>query len=235
MDIFASLKNLTKFEIGLWMLSSAVIIGSALLSGNAALLPTGASVIGVTALIFVAKGDVLGQILTVLFSLLYAVISYKFRYYGEMLTYLGMTAPIAMMAVISWLRHPFEKGRQEVAVNRLSLLEFFLLFVLTAFTTLFFGYILWRLDTPNIIPSTVSIATSFAASYLTFRRSRFYAIAYAANDLVLIILWVAAALKDFHYFPMVLCFSMFLLNDLYGFASWTKIQKKQAARLRDQA
>ena len=75
-----------------------------------------ASLIGVTALIFVAKGDVTGQVLTVVFSVLYSVISFEFTYYGEMITYMFMTAPIAAMSVYTWIRHPEEKGKREVSI-----------------------------------------------------------------------------------------------------------------------
>lgn len=57
-----------------------------------------ASLIGVTSLIFNAKGNPIGQVLMVLFSLLYGIISYTFAYYGEMITYLGMTMPMAVFA-----------------------------------------------------------------------------------------------------------------------------------------
>lgn len=204
-----------------------VILVSACCGGSESLLSLFASLIGVTALIFVAKGDVLGQILTVIFSILYAVISFTFHYYGEMITYLCMTAPIAAMAVVSWIRNPFQKGRPEVRVNHLQKSEYILLLFLTILITVIFFFILKALNTPNLFPSTVSVATSFLASYLTFRRSRFYALAYAANDLVLIILWIAASFTDLQYIPMILCFSMFFLNDLYGFISWSRMQKRQ--------
>ncbi len=42
----------------------------------------------------------------IIFSLLYGIISYTFSYYGEMITYLGMTMPMAVFALISWLRNP---------------------------------------------------------------------------------------------------------------------------------
>lgn len=41
--------------------------------------------------------------LMIVFSLLYGVISYTCAYYGEMITYLGMTAPMALFALISFL------------------------------------------------------------------------------------------------------------------------------------
>ena len=99
--------------------------------------------------------------------------------------------------------------------------------VLSAITTLVFYYILKALGNANLLFSTISITTSFAASYLTYCRSPYYALAYAANDIVLIVLWVLASLSDISYLPMIFCFVMFLVNDLYGFYNWQRIQKKQ--------
>ena len=99
-------RDLTRFELGLWLISLTAVTASFLLSPSTDYLTLAASLIGVTALIFVAKGYVIGQILTVVFALFYGVISFYFRYYGEMITYLGMTSPMAIAAVVSWLRNP---------------------------------------------------------------------------------------------------------------------------------
>lgn len=85
--------------------------------------------------------------------------------------------------------------------------------------------------TANLIPSTLSVTTSFVAVYLTFRRSAHYALAYAANDVVLIVLWVLASLNDISYLSVVVCFAVFLINDIYGFMNWSKMQERQALRL----
>ena len=81
--------------------------------------------------------------------------------------------------------------------------------------------------TANLIPSTISVTTSFLAVYLTFRRSAFYAIGYAANDIVLIILWVLATISDISYLSVAICFVVFLVNDIYGFINWSRMQKRQ--------
>lgn len=99
--------------------------------------------------------------------------------------------------------------------------------ILTAIITLAFYYILVYFNTANIIPSTISVTTSFLVVYLTFRRSVYYAIAYAANDIVLIILWILATFSDISYLSVVICFVVFLINDIYGFVNWSKMQKKQ--------
>lgn len=227
MDIARSLRALSPFEGRLWLTSLTVVALAFLLGGGPDPLILVSSLIGVTALIFVAKGDVLGQVLTVVFSLLYSLVSLRFHYYGEMITYLGMTAPIAALSVLSWLRHPYEPGKSEVAVAVLTRRQRVELVLLTLSVTWAFYFVLRHFHTANLAVSTVSIATSFLASYLMYRRSAAYALAYAANDVVLIVLWVLATLADPSYLPMVVCFTMFLCNDLYGFFNWRRMRTRQ--------
>ncbi len=187
-----------------------------------------ASLIGVISLIFSAKGNPAGQALMVVFSLLYGYISFTFCYYGEMLTYLGMTAPMATVSLVFWLKSPYQGKRSEVAVNRLAPREYSVMILLTAGVTVLFYFILRALGTENLLPSTLSVTTSFAAVYLTARRSPLYAIAYALNDLVLILLWCLAAREDPAYLSVTVCFVAFFVNDLYGFVSWRRMQRRQA-------
>lgn len=218
----------TNAERILWGTSTATIVIAFLLFDRTNLLALTASMIGVTSLIFNARGNPIGQLLMVAFSLLYGMISYTFQYYGEMITYLGMTAPMALIALVSWLRHPYKGNRSEVAVNRLHRQEVFGMLLLTAGVTALFYFILVYFRTANIVPSTLSVATSFIAVYLTFRRSPYFALAYAANDTVLIILWTLAARENITYISVLICFVMFLINDLYGFVSWRRMEKRQA-------
>ncbi|MBQ2974167.1 MAG: nicotinamide mononucleotide transporter [Clostridia bacterium] len=217
----------TKTEMILWSVSAVLIILSFILFDRKNYLTLAASLIGVTSLIFNAKGNPFGQLLMIIFSILYGIISYSFAYYGEMITYLGMTGPMALFALISWLRNPYMGKKSEVAVNRLKGNELTFMAVLTAVVTVIFYYILEYFGTANIIPSTVSVTTSFAAVYLTFRRSAYYAIAYAANDIILIILWILASMHDISYISVIICFIVFLVNDLYGFISWRKMSERQ--------
>ena len=101
---------------------------------------------------------------------------------------------------------------------------------LTLAVTVIFYFVLRRLDTANLIPSTISVTTSFAAAYLTFRRTIYFSLAYAANDAVLIVLWGLASLSDHSYLAVLVCFIVFLANDLYGFFSWRKMQLRQGSQ-----
>ena len=214
-------------EITLWSASAFLIVASFITFDRTNYLTLVASVIGVTSLIFNAKGNPFGQLLMVVFSLLSGIISHALAYYGEMITYLGMTMPMAVFALISWLRNPYKGNKAEVAVNSIKSSEHIFMWFLTAVVTLIFYFILEHFNTANIIPSTLSVTTSFVAVYLTFRRSSFFALAYAMNDIVLIVLWVLASLSDVRYISVVVCFVAFLFNDVYGFINWQRIKKRQ--------
>ncbi len=217
-------------ELLLWGCSMGSILLAFALFDRGSYLTLAASLIGATSLIFCAKGNPAGQVLIILFSLIYGVISFSFAYYGEMITYLGMTAPMAVVSLVAWLRNPFQGNHSEVEVNQLSRREIPFMLVLTAAVTVIFYFLLHYFGTANLLPSTLSVTTSFLAVYLTFRRSAFFPLAYAANDLVLIVLWTLAAVEDFSYLSMVICFVMFLVNDGYGFFNWSRMQKRQQQR-----
>ncbi len=211
MKTFNKLTNyFSKTELTLWSASALLILISFFIFDRTNYLSLAASLTGVSSLIFCAKGNPFGQLLMVIFSIMYGIISYTFRYYGEMITYLGMTAPMAVFSLISWLLNPYDGNKSEVQVNRLKSGEIVFMLFLTAAVTVLFYFILKKYNTANLLPSTVSVTTSFIAVCLTFRRSQYYALAYASNDIILIILWTLAARTDISYLSVIICFVIFL-------------------------
>ncbi len=72
------MKYFSKFEIGLWSSSAVLILLSFFIFDKTNYLTLAASLIGVTSLIFAAKGNPVGQVLMVIFSVLYGIIYYYF-------------------------------------------------------------------------------------------------------------------------------------------------------------
>lgn len=209
------IKNLTKKEWILWMGSLAIVILSNLLSTDIDVLTLVSACVGITSLIFAAKGNVWAQILMVVFSILYGLISWQFRYWGEMITYIGMTMPMAVWSTITWIKNPSESG-QEVAIQKLTRKHVAGIAAAGVIVTAVFYMILKALDTPNILFSTISITTSFLAASLTMLRSSYYALGYASNDIILIVMWVLASIENPAYIPVVVNFIIFFFNDMYG-------------------
>ena len=218
----------TKFEIFLIAFSIIVITSTFFIFNGENFLATIASLIGCIAIIFCAKGNPIGQGLFIVFGFLYGYISITYDYWGEMLTYLGMSVPMCVYSLITWIKNPHNDNHAEVKVNKISKRDVILLFPLTVAVTVVFYFILKYLGTSNLLVSTFSVSTSFSAVYLSSKRSPYYALAYALNDVVLIILWVLASITDRSYVSVVACFSVFLLNDMYGYFNWRRMQKRQS-------
>ncbi len=217
----------TKAEIILFLVSTISVVASHFVFSGDGFMTLTASLLGVLALTFNSKGNPIGQALVIVFSVLYGIISYRSKYYGEMITYLGMTMPMAAFALVTWLKNPYKGNRSEVRVSSISRKECEFMWLLTAIVTAVFYFILKALNTAQIIPSTISVTTSFLAVYLTFRRNPCFALAYAANDIVLIVLWVAASINNTENISVIVCFVAFLANDIYAYINWKRIEKRQ--------
>ena len=222
--------KLSRTEFIIWISSVTLIMSFFLIFDRGNYWALVASLIGTTALIYNSRGEPLGPALLIIFSLIYGAISFGCRYYGEMITYVGMSMPMAVFALVSWLRNPFEKGKTQVRVNRIGKTEVLLMLLLSVVVTVAFYFILKYFGTANLLPSTLSVITSFIAAYLTFRRSPYFALAYAANDVILIVLWTLATIKDISYLSVLVCFGVFLFNDTYGFVRWRMMQRRQEQR-----
>ena len=224
-------KGLTKKEWIILSCSLIIVLVSNLLAKNPSIFTVLGTLVGATALIFIARGDFFGQILCILFAILYSITSIQYKYWGEVITYLGMSAPIALVSVITWIKNPYKEDKSVVKIQKLNKRTIIIVFLLTVIVTSAFYFILKAFNTPNLITSTLSITTSFLASTLMLLRSPYYAVAYGLNDVVLIILWIMASITDLGYLPMVACFVTFLFNDTYGFISWSTREKSQAKNL----
>jgi len=182
--------------------------------------------LGIISIFFLAKASLIGIVLSLLFSLFYAITSLNFQYYGEAIIYFAFMIPLGIISGVIWFINRF-KGTTEVAILSTKKIDFMIGPIASVILTFGLFWLLRYLGTENIITSTLSLFTSFLALYFQIKRSRFTQLFYAANDIVLITLWTLATIEDISYIPIVSCFVFLLVNDLYGFFNWTRIKKRQ--------
>lgn len=221
------LKIFTPFELTIWLVGIAAMAVSFIVFKNSQIYYLIGSILGVTSILFCSKANPIGPFLVIIFSVFYGVISFSFKYYGEMITYLGMTAPMEIYALYTWIKNPSKEGKNVVKVNKISIKEWGILVLISSLVTIAFYFVLKALNTNNLIISTISVLTSFVAVYLTARRSKYYALFYAFNDVVLVVMWSLAAIENLVYIPIAICFSIFIFNDVYGLYNWSRLEKKQ--------
>lgn len=169
-----------------------------------------------------AKGNVLGQFIGVLLAILYSIISYRNRYFGEVIVYLVVILPLYIWGIFSWLKNR-DKKTEKVKQNVISIKEWIMLLI--GCIILFVGLyqLLKYFDTSQLFISTLSMIINISATYLLVRRSRYSFIFYIFNAIILLILWGIPVINgDYLLIPMVFDGILLLINDIYGFKSWAK-------------
>lgn len=152
---------MTKREWALWFVSIAIVVMSNIMAGRVDALTLTATCIGVTSLIFAAQGNVWAPILMTIFCSQYAIISYRFRYWGEMFTYLFMSLPMSVWSIVTWLKNARNSSDGTVEIRKITRKGAGVLVLCNVAVTIAFYILLKKLNTPNLIFSTISVVTSF--------------------------------------------------------------------------
>ena len=140
--------------------------------------------------------------------------------------------PLYISSIISWLKNTKSETENIVKINKIKTKEYIIVFILAIFLSMLFYYVLKKLNTSELIVSTLSSTTSALATYLMFRRCSYYAVCYIIDDIISIVLWsLSIASSGIEFIPSVLCFFIFLINDIYGFIRWKNEEKQQFSKI----
>lgn len=184
-----------------------------------------AGLLGLSCVIFAAKGKIISIFLTWGMIVFYSILSYKNKYYGEVFINLCMMFPMTIISLVAWLKN---LGKDYVVkVNSITEKEIIIVGAVAVAAFVAFYFILRALNTSRLVFSTISIVTSVLATYFQSRRSKYGFLAFLINDAVLCVLWLSATLEDIKNVAMATAVSMFILCDIYGFISWSVMQKRQ--------
>jgi len=207
--------------------SVVAIICCFIFSSDKDYLSLASSILGVVTVVFTSKGLLLAPILSVVYSIVYTIISVGQRYYGEAIIYMLIMIPMQVITIVGWFRNK-KTDSDVVEVGKVSKKEYLILSGVTVVMTFAFYFLLKVLNTAQLVVSTISLITSALATYLVFRRSSNYALFYILNDIILIVLWtIALVAQGTSLLPVVVSFYVFFINDVYGFIRWKRQEKLQ--------
>lgn len=213
------LKDWTRFEKILYFSSvTIVLIAGILCSSN--WLTIICSIMGITGAITQAKGKVISQFIGLIIVILYSILSYQNKYYGEVLIYIFIMMPIFISGIVSWIRN-VNKDTNTVVKNELSKKEWTVLLIISVVLFVGLYFLLKYFNTQQLFVSTLSMLTSLFATYLVARRSKYGFLFYMCNDIILLILWGLPVINgELVLIPMVFNPIIMFINDIYGWKSW---------------
>ena len=219
------LKDWTKFEKILLFCSITTILIAGFLC-NSTSLTILCALIGASCSIEQAKGKIASQFLGLTEAVLYSILSFQNRYYGEVIIYVFIMAPLFISGIISWL-HNINKETNTVIKNELGKKEWFLLSIIAIILFVGLYFLLKCFNTEQLLVSTLSMVTSLFATYLVARRSKYGFIFYILNDIILFILWGLPVIGgQITLIPMLFEPLILFINDVYGWINWNKDENK---------
>lgn len=220
------LKNWSKFEIILVFTSITSIIICGIIS-KSWIMAIISSVINIITSMLQAKGRIESQFISILDCIIYSYVSYTNQYYGEVIFYILIMLPMAIIGIISWITHKNEKT-DTVEVNEIKLKEWIMLIFASVVAFIGLYNLLKYFNTNELLVSTFSMIASLLATYLLVRRSKHCFIFYILNDIILIVLWGLPIISgDLELIPMIIAPFVLLINDTYGSFNWNKIEREQ--------
>ena len=220
------LKDWNKLEKSL-LFGSIIIISMIAIIFNSDLLTTISSITGIITALLLAKGKNLGQVFGILITILYSIVSFKNRFYGEVIIYIFLMLPMYLIGIVSWIKY-HNKETNTVQINKINNKEWLLISIISIFGFIGIYLLLKIFNTNELTVSTISVIVSLFAIYLQVRRSRFSFYFYIINDFILMTLWGIPVIKGNKLvLPMLFNPIINLINDIYGVYNWKKIERKQ--------
>ena len=217
--------NWTKFEI-LLLVISIISVGVTGILCNSSILTQLCSITGILCAITQAKGKVISQFIGLVIVVLYSILSFQNKFYGEVIIYIFIMLPLFISGIISWIKN-LNKETNTVNKNTLHKNEWIILTIVSIILFVILYYLLKYFNTNQLLVSTLSLVTSLFATYLVARRSKYGFLFYIGNDIILFILWGGQIIKgDFALIPILVNPIINFINDSYAWKSWNKREKE---------
>ena len=118
-------KDWNKFEFFLLLSSIAIIIFSGILC-KSTILTIICSITGILCALTQAKGKIISQFIGLILVVLYSLLSFENKYYGEVLIYIFIMLPLFISGIISWIKN-LNKETNTVNENTLHKKEWIIL------------------------------------------------------------------------------------------------------------
>lgn len=187
-----------------------------------------ASLTGMLCVVLTAKAKISSFYWGLINILTYSYVAYKSAYYGDVMLNMLYFLPMTFFGIYFWKKNvKKEKETKTVLVRSLSWKNKAYWLILSVIVVFVYGLFLkWLNGTLPFVDSTTTIFSIVATILLTKRCSDqwFY---WIMVDVFSIVMWAYIFLRDGNEVSMLVMWSAFLVNALYGYYNWRKMEKQQ--------
>ncbi len=177
-----------------------------------------------------AKGKLLGLVLSIISASLYVVVSFFAKVYGEVIINVLLYIPLDVIALCTFKKNR-DKTTNEIEVKSLEPTTWFITFGLTILGGALIYLLLYFLPGQQYpFLNMLSIVMFLAALFLRNARFKEFWWFNFVGNVVSIVMWVLVSTTKaelLYSLPMALSSLAALLNNIYGIIMWQKIYKAE--------
>lgn len=184
-----------------------------------------AALTGIWCVILTGKGKLSSFWFGTINTVLYAIVAWKARYWGEVMLNLLYYLPTNFIGLYLWSKN-INKETEEVVKQRLNVKNSIILYILLAITTVGYGFLLKVMN--GTLPFIDAMSTIFSvfAQILCIKRYMEQWILWIIVDVVTVIMWVYAFINGTGDLATILMWSVYLINAIIMFVKWNKDSKE---------
>ncbi|MDF2857526.1 MAG: nicotinamide riboside transporter pnuC [Neobacillus sp.] len=228
------LKSWTRFEMA-WLFTFTMINVYLFFAWSDSLIGLISSFSGMLCVVLVAKGKISNYYFGIIQTLTYAYIAYGYGLYGEAMLNALFYFPIQFIGIYLWRKNKTERGvkGEDVKVKSLSKMGWLYTLLTIFILTIGYGFFLKYLGGNNVWTDSATNVLSIAAQIMMLKRLTEQWLLWIAVNVLSIFLWLSVLLSQGgNDFSMLVMWSAFLVNSIYGYLNWRKMHVKQMEEVR---
>lgn len=214
----------TRFE-KLWLGVFTAVNLALFVAWDDSLLGLVTSLTGMMTVVLVAKGRISNYWFGMVNVTLYAWLSYRNRYFGEVMLNLGYFLPMQFVGLWLWSRHRRLDAAvgDQVRVTRLSNRQRLFWLLVSVAATVGYGFVLRAMGGGLPFFDSTSTVLSVIAMFLMVRRVSEQWVLWITVNVVSVYMWAFAVGQTGRDVTMVVMWSAYLVNSVYGWYNWRRL------------
>lgn len=196
--------------------------------GMRTLLSIATCLTGLWCVILVAKGRIFNYYVGIINVIGYAYIAYGYQLYGEVMLNALYFLPMQFIGLYIWMKNKDVAVKDKVIIEFMSVLNRVKWVIVSIIFVIIYGAFLdWLGDPIPYLDSASTVLSVIAMLLMAFRYMEQWVL-WIVVDIVSIIMWVLVVMdKGANDIAMLVMWSAYLINAVYGFIAWIKMYNKQ--------